>query len=159
VIRKIGVFVVVSLAAQAAFAQTACRVASGAFPFGTYDTVTVAPNDSAFNIIVNCTRDGGPQSVTLNLAAGPGQYSATPSGRRMAHTGGSGSFLSYGLFTDGSRITPLGTTQGVNTLSQTLSIPNKDTAQTTFTVYGRIAAEQNVYAGSYSDSVQVTITP
>jgi spore coat protein U-like protein len=152
-------FLFLALAAQVSFAQTVCRVATGAFPFGVYDTITVVPNDSAFNIIVNCTRDGGSQTVTLNLAAGPGQYSSTPSARRMSHTGGSGSFLAYGLFTDGSRITPLGTTQGVNTLSQSLSIANKDTAQATFTVYGRIPAEQNVYAGSYSDSVQVTITP
>jgi spore coat protein U-like protein len=159
VIRRLFFLFMMALLAQAAAAQTACRVGSGAFPFGTYDTVTVAPTDSAFNILVNCTRNGGPQSVTLNLAAGPGQYSSTPSGRRMSHTGGSGSFLAYGLFTDGSRLTPLGSTQGVDTLSQTLSIANKDIVAVTFTVYGRIPAEQNVYAGSYADSVQVTITP
>jgi spore coat protein U-like protein len=70
-----------------------------------------------------------------------------------------GEFLAYGLYTDAGRSTVWGFSSGVNTMSQSLSIPNKDTRSITFIIYGRIPALQVAAVGSYSDLVQVTVTP
>jgi spore coat protein U-like protein len=40
-----------------------------------------------------------------------------------------------------------------------LNVPNKGTASATFTIYGRIPVGQDAMAGSYSDGVQITVTP
>jgi spore coat protein U-like protein len=147
------------LASCGAAAQTVCKISAGAFPFGTYDTLLATATTSLFNILVRCDRDGGPSNVTVTLAVGPGSHASTPDARRMQHGTVAGNYLSYGLFTDGAYLTPVGTSQGVNTLSQRLTIPNRSSVTATFTLYGRIPAGQNVRAGSYSDSVQVTVAP
>ena len=50
-----------------------------------------------------------------------------------------------------------GTTDNVNTVSTNLSIPNNSTASATFIIYGRIPAGQDVSAGTYRDTVGVTL--
>lgn len=47
---------------------------------------------------------------------------------------------------------------GVDTVSQSLGVPNKGTATATFRIYARIPPQQNVGIGAYSDRVQVTLT-
>ena len=48
-------------------------------------------------------------------------------------------------------------TDNVNTVSTNLSIPNKSSASATFIIYGRIPAGQDVSAGTYRDTVGVTL--
>ena len=40
-----------------------------------------------------------------------------------------------------------------------LNIPNAGSKAGTITIYGRVPALQNVPAGAYSDSVQMTVSP
>lgn len=143
----------------AAAQSTVCKITSSGFAFGSYDPYLASPTDTIFSVLVGCSRTGSPQNITVNLGVGPGSYSATPAGRRMLHTGGSGAYLPYGLYRDASRVSPVGTTQTVDTLTQSLSVPNNGSAQATFTIYGRIPAQMDVPAGSYSDNVQVTVSP
>lgn len=147
---------VLSLQVQAA---TVCRLMSGdTLAFGTYDVLAAAPNDTLVNVEVTCERDGGPATVTLTLALGPGTNGSSVSARRMARTGG-GDWLSYGLYREVSRTNIWGFSTGVDTVSRTLTVPNKQTASATFTIYGRIPVAQNAMVGSYSDAVQITVTP
>lgn len=148
------------LAAGHASAATVCRLVSGGgMAFGTYDVLSTAPNDTLLQVAVTCERNGGPQGVTLTLRLGPGANGSAATARRMAHTGGSGDFLNYGLYRDVARSATWGSTDGVDTVARALNVPNKSSASTTFTIYGRIPPQQDVSVGSYGDTVQITLTP
>jgi spore coat protein U-like protein len=151
-----------SLAAAAAQADTICRlIAVPGIAFGTYDPLSTAPTDTLTNVRVTCERNGGPQIVTLTMRIGPGTNSSSAQTRRMRLVGAGTDYLSYGLYRDVSRSSVWGSSETVDTVSQTLSIPvpNKGTASTDFTIYGRIPASQDVSVGTYADTVAVTLTP
>lgn len=148
------------LLAGAAHAATECRfLTGGAVAFGSYDIFSAAPDDSLLNVYVQCTRNGGPQNVSVTLQLSAGLNGSSASARRMANSGSAGGYLSYGLFRDSGRTAVWGFSTGVDTVSQTLSIPNHGVALGTFVIYGRIPAQQDAAAGSYSDRVQMTLTP
>ena len=159
-VNKAILVVLALLLPQTALAATVCRLMmGGGVAFGPYDTAATAPTDTALNFQVRCEREGGPENVTLTVSLGTGMHSGTVSARRMLHGGGSGTYLAYGLFRDVSRSAYWGMTPNVDAVSQTLAVPNKGSATATFTIYARIPALQNVFSGSYTDSVQVTLTP
>lgn len=148
------------LATHACLAATICRfVTGGGVAFGPYDTLSDAPVDTTLDLAVSCNRQGGSQNVSVTVSLGLGNNGTSTNARRMAHAGRSGDFLGYGLFRDVSRSSTWGFTPGVDTVSQALSIPNNGSASVTFKVFGRIPALQDVSAGGYGDSVQVTLTP
>lgn len=144
--------------AQAAQADIVCRATAGTgIAFGTYEVDSSVHNDSLMNLTVTCDRNGGPQFVTLAMRLGPGLNSGSAGTRRMARIGAPVDHLSYGLYRDVGRSSPWGTTDGVDTMVQTLDVPNKGSRAATFVIYGRIPAGQDVSAGTYSDSVQAII--
>jgi spore coat protein U-like protein len=146
--------------AQAAGAATVCRfVSGGTVVFGPYDALSATPTDTVASFRVRCDRDGGPANVSITLALSAGAHGASVANRALRQVGGSGDLLSYGLYRDTGRTAVWGFSPGVDAMQQTLSIPNKSSAFATFTIYGRLPALQNVSAGSYTDSVQVTLTP
>ncbi|NCU10725.1 MAG: spore coat protein U domain-containing protein [Sphingomonadaceae bacterium] len=143
--------------AQAATAQTtmgisatvlnACIVSATDMAFGTYDPTSASATDSTSSINVTCTI-GTSFSVGLNAGSTAG---ASVTARQMA----SGSDrLNYALFSDAARTTNWGNTPGTNTPAPTTATA----LPATLTVYGRIAAQQNVPAGSYTDTVTITVT-
>jgi spore coat protein U-like protein len=95
--------------------------------------------------------------VPLLVRLGPGLNGATAANRRMARAGLPVDYLSYGLYRDVGRTSPWGNTDNVDTVSQTLRIPNNESRSADFTIYGRVPAAQDVSAGAYSDSVQLTV--
>jgi spore coat protein U-like protein len=146
------------LAPLAAPAATVCRLVSGgSLGFGPYDFFAMAPNDSLVNITVSCTRDAGPQHMTLVMGVDQGMNGTSVTARRLLHTGGSGDTLGYGLYRDVGRTSVWGTTENVNTVSTIVSVPNNGTATAMFTIFGRLPAGQDVSAGTYSDTVGVTL--
>lgn len=149
---------VLFLAPLAAPAAVVCRLVSGgSLGFGAYDYFSPSPNDSLANVTVSCSRDGGPQNNTLLMRVDQGVNGTSVSARRLLHTGGSGDTLAYGLYRDVGRTNVWGTTDNINTVSATLSIPNRGTAFATFIIYGRIPAGQDVSSGTYRDTVGVTL--
>ena len=140
-------------------AAITCRlVSTPGLAFGPYDSLSRVPTDTLTNIRVTCERNGGPQNITLTMRLGGGN-SASVHARRLRQVGGAGDVLGYGLYRDVTRSTVWGETDSVDTVSQTLSIPNKATQSVTFTVYGRIPALQDGSAGTYADSVEITLLP
>jgi len=151
-------FLFLLLGTHACMAATTCRfVTGGGVTFGPYNTLSASPVDTTLNLSISCTRNGGPQKVSVMVSLGLGGNGTSVNARRML--GASGDYLAYGLFRDVSRSSTWGFTPGVDTVSQTLSIPNNGSASVTFDVFGRIPALQDVSAGSYGDRVQVTLTP
>lgn len=149
---------VLCLAPLAAPAAVVCRLVSGgSLGFGAYDYFSASPNDSLASVTVSCARDGGPQHNTLLMRVDQGVNGTSVSARRLLHTGGSGDTLTYGLYRDVGRTNVWGTTDNVNTVSATLTIPNRSSAFATFIIYGRIPAGQDVSSGTYRDTVGVTL--
>ena len=117
-----------------------------------------ADTDSTTSIVVDCYRNGGPSSADVTLQVGPSAGSGAITPRRMS----SGSNkLDYNLYRDSGRSQVWGQTPGVDAVTITVTdIPNSSSPRSaTFVIYGRIPALQNVPAGAYSDSVQLTVSP
>lgn len=129
-----------------------CTISAGALSFGAYDPSVAnasSPLDGSASISVLCTL-GAAASVELGQGsnADAGSSDAAPL-RRLAD--GSGNFLSYALDQDASHMVLWGNTSGTG------SAQTGTGASESITVYGRIAAAQNVPSGSFTDSVLATI--
>lgn len=137
-----------SLAMSASIADN-CLISAAPMSFGAYDPLGGGAVSGSANLTVTCT-SGTTASVRLDQGgnADSGSTDAAPL-RRMAD--GNGHFLSYGLFQESAHTTAWGNTAGTG------EAHNGDGTAHTMTVFGLIAASQNVPAGSYSDSVQATI--
>ena len=120
-----------------------CSVSAGTLGFGSYSGSIV---NATATVTVNCTNTA-PYQVSLS-----GGSSQSGSARRMA--GPLSSYLSYQLFRDSGRTLTWG--DGSAQLGARQGGTGNGSAQS-LTVYGRIPAGQTVAAGSYSDSVVVTV--
>jgi spore coat protein U-like protein len=125
-----------------------CTISTAALGFGSYDPVVAHAStnlDGNGTVTVACTKGA---SATIGLGLGS---NASGSTRRM--TDGSSNFLTYELYQDSGYATVWGNS-GAGLLSPAAA-PSK--AARNFTVYGRVASNQDVPAGSYSDTVVATV--
>lgn len=125
-----------------------CTISTVALAFTPYDPVVTHAStnlDGTGTLVVACTKGTAP-TIGLGLGA-----NASGSVRRM--TDGSSNYLSYELYHETGRTTVWGTT-GLALLSPGAA-PSK--AARNHTVFGRVAANQDVPAGSYSDTVVATV--
>ena len=124
-----------------------CSVSATSVGFGTYDVFDSAPNDSTGSVTLNC--NGGAKNVTVAINRGGGSSFAL---RRMRKTTEQ---LFYNLFLDAARTSIWG---DGSSGTQTYAVGNPPNNQdVTLTIYARVPAGQDVSAGSYSDSVTVTV--
>lgn len=130
-----------------------CSISTAPVAFGAYDPVS-ANASTALNgtgtVNVTCT-SGASTTVTLGQGsnANTGSTDAAPA-RRMKDSGTN--FLAYSLYSDTGRTTVWGNTAGTGQASTGTG------SQVALTVYGAVAAGQNVPAGNYSDTVVATVT-
>ena len=144
-----------------AHAATTCTSSNISLGFGSYLMINAAPLDAQSSMTVSCTRvnapgDNSSAKVTVAVSVGPSQGSGSIQNRQMFQ-GGAPDLLNYNVYLDAGRISVWGNTTGVDTASQTITVPNKQTVGATFTFYGRLFAQQNVRPGFYSDSLLVTV--
>jgi spore coat protein U-like protein len=123
---------------------SSCTVAATALNFGAYTGTLI---NSTSTVTVNCT-SGGTYDVGLDAGTATG---ATVTNRSM--TGPGGALLGYNLFQDAALTLNWGNTVGTDTLAGTAT----GSAQL-LTVYGQLPGNQTAQAGSYSDTITVTIT-
>ena len=126
--------------------HSACVVTSNNLSFGNYNPTTGSPTDATSTFNVTCTT-GTSFTVGLNAGATSG---ATVTTRQMAN---GASALGYALYSDTARTTNWGNTPGTDTPAATIA----GSSASTFTIYGRIPAQQNVAAGAYTDTIIITI--
>jgi spore coat protein U-like protein len=131
--------------AISATVSTNCTITTAPVTFTAYDTVAGTAVAATGTVSVACTK--GATGLTIDLDTGANGTSATSPNTR-AMTDGT-NFLNYDLYTD----------LGHGTLWSTgVSIANAPSkAARPFTVYGLIAANQDVPAGAYSDTVTAKI--
>lgn len=125
-----------------------CTVSTSALAFAPYDPVIAnasANLEGTGRVTVACTKGAAP---TIGLGTGS---SASGSARRLSD--GSGNYLSYDVYQDSGRSVAW-TNAGAGQLTTTAATSK---AARDFTVYGRVAGNQDVPAGSYSDTVVATV--
>lgn len=125
-----------------------CTISTAALAFGSYDPVVTHAStnlDGSGTVTVACTKGA---TATIGLGLGS---NASGSTRRM--TDGSSNYLTYELYSDAGRTTVWSDSGGG--LYSPGAAPSK-TARN-FTVYGRVSSNQDVPAGSYSDTVVATV--
>ena len=126
-----------------------CSVSTTAVSFGNVNVLSGSNVDATGGISVTCT-SGTAWAASADAGGGTG---ATISDRKM--TSGS-NLLSYDLYTDSARTTIWG--DGTTGNGSTITGTGSGSAQAS-TIYARVPSGQtSVPAGSYSDSVTVTVT-
>jgi len=125
-----------------------CTISTSALTFAPYDPVVAnASNnlDGTGRVTVAYTKGAAP---TIGLGNGS---SASGSARRLFD--GTSNYLSYELYQDsGHSLSWANSGLGLMTTTAATSKVARD-----FTVYGRIAGNQDVPAGSYADTIVATV--
>lgn len=118
-----------------------CTVQATSVAFGAYDPFANVPSDSTGTVSVSC--DGAATySIAIN-SGGAGSFN-----RVMSSGAG---LLAYGLYADAARSVVWGDGSGGTSRVNHAGTGSADV------VYGRIPARQNVRAGSYADSLVITV--
>lgn len=129
-----------------------CSVTSTPIIFSNYDVFSTLPLDTTANLAISCSNpDNKPLQITVSISSG---NSGGFNPRQLAYAG-SGLPMSYYLFIDPSRTTIWGDGTGG---TATLNRPMARNTPVNAVIYGRAPARQNLKAGSYSDSLLVTVT-
>jgi spore coat protein U-like protein len=113
--------------------------------FGSKGVLTAAVNATS-TIGVQCTNTT-PYNIGLNAGTTSG---ATVTTRQMTSGGAT---VNYALYSDSGRTTNWGQTVGTDTVAGTGNGANQ-----TYTVYGSVPAQTTPAAGTYSDTITVTVT-
>lgn len=156
-----------ALAANTAFAATTtanlsvtatvnatCSVVTTTVAFGVYNPASATPTDASGAVTVTCT-SGTTYTIALDAGANPSTPGNATTRRMKANTA---DFLPYTLYLDSGHATIWGDgTNGTSVNPTTGSFTGDGSAQGQ-TVYGRVAINQYVAAGSYVDTVVATVT-
>jgi spore coat protein U-like protein len=143
-----------SFQVTASVANSCVVTAANDIAFGAYDpadTNNTAALDGAGSVTVRCTR-GSNATIALNQGLNAAGASSCTTPLRQMSDGGT-SRLRYDLYSDSGRTVAWGCT-GTNDVDQAFT----SLAPVTFDTFGRIPAGQDVPAGSYADTVTVTVT-
>jgi spore coat protein U-like protein len=132
-----------ALAAPAADRGAPCSVSVGAIAFGAYDSFSPLPLDSTGVIELDCP----PGRATIALGTG---QSGTFTPRALSGPGGER--LSYNLYLDATRAVVWGDGTG-----GTVTAPFSTDRGRRLTVYARVFAGQDVSAGTYADTIVLTV--
>lgn len=141
-----------SMPVSATVAASCTIDATTALAFGAYDPIVTnatSPLTGSVAISTTCT-NGSPATITLGQGANADASSTAAAPLRRMLTGTT--FLNYNLYSDAGNTTVWGDTS-------VTGVPVTGTgAALSTTVYGSIAAGQNVISGSYTDTVLATVT-
>jgi spore coat protein U-like protein len=141
-----------------AFAVT-CTVSNATLAFGSYNPVSGSANPANTSITVNCSAVlglGATATVSYQILISAGS-SGDVSNRTM--TGGT-PILPYNIYTGASYTAVWDNTTGVSgsvMLSGPAGAPILVSGSDTKTAFGRILASQPVQAGSYVDTLMITV--
>lgn len=156
---RVGAALTIAGFGVTAHAAVSCTVSATAVAFGVYDPLIGSPLDSTGTVSVTCTITFPPLVETVNysidLSAGGGTFLAR---RMQAGT----NQLFYNLYTSAARTNIWGDgSGGTSDVSGAMTIGFffwPSTRTNTHTVFGRIAAAQDVPPAAYSDTIVVTVT-
>jgi spore coat protein U-like protein len=124
-----------------------CTVTGATLNFGS-SSVLASNIDQTTTVGVTCTN-----AATYNVGMDKGANGASVTARQMKGGASNTEFVDYTLYRDSSRTLNWGNTVGTDTLSGTGTGSTQN-----ITVYGRVPAQATGSAGSYTDTVLITVT-
>jgi spore coat protein U-like protein len=127
--------------------EDTCSITANNLTFGVYNP-GAGNLDGTTTVTATCT-----EGTAYDIGLDTGQNSADATDTTRAMGDGSSNFLDYELYQDSGRTTVWGDTVDTDTVSATSAGGDES-----HTVYGQIPGSQFVPAGSYSDTINVTIT-
>jgi spore coat protein U-like protein len=130
-------------------AGAACTISATAVNFGTYDVFAAAPDDSVGTVTYRCGNADHNVAITLSTG-GSGSYAA-----RQLRPASGADRLNYNLYRDAARSSVWGDGSGGTTYYFIGNPPNN--VNVNLSIYGRIAASQDVAIGTYTDTIVVTV--
>ena len=126
-----------------------CTVAASPMSFGAPSAIGGANVDTTSTITLQCT-NGASYDVALDLG-----LNAASGQRYMSNGAATPVKIPYNVYTDSGRTTSWGNTSGTDTVAGTAGT----SGAVSLTAYGRIpSTATSVGAGSYTDTVTVTVT-
>ncbi|MFD2263932.1 spore coat U domain-containing protein [Lacibacterium aquatile] len=144
-----------SLQPAAANALAACTASATGVSFGSYDPLSPTPRISTGSVTVSCDLLLGISllvAYSISLSQGNGTFST----RQLS--AGPGKTMNYNLFTSGTYGSVWGNGSGGSVMVYDGYLLGLAMATTSYPIYGRIPALQNVPAGNYTDTILVTVT-
>lgn len=143
---------VLALASSAVHAAITCGVSSGGFATA-YDPTAPGTNITQASFTVTCTKGlaGDPSSVNFSVRVNNGLYSLGVNNRAAF----GGSRIRYDVYTNP---TCGSTWKGGTAISGTVSTPSVGTFTATASFWGCVGAGFAVPAGTYTDTVTMTMT-
>ncbi len=164
---KIAVLMLLLSASGVARASLSCTLPGGvSLNFGNYDDTSTSNTDVSTTFTVSCCRNPPGSNDTLSVALGPSTNSTAANRittRQMKNTVNADR-MTYQLYSGsfGGTIWGDGVIGG-SVVTQAISTNTNCPGSTVFTVnsaiFGRIAPQQAVSAGTYSDSLTISILP
>ncbi|MGS0741488.1 Csu type fimbrial protein [Glaciimonas sp. GG7] len=139
------------LSAHALLASCTASLVGAGIAFGSYASPGSANSDSTGTVRITCNGVGLFVSYTVTLGTGSGSYA-----NRTLKSGAN--FLNYNMYVDATRLQVWGNgNAGTYALGNSYLI-GFGPVTNNYTVYGRIPGSQSKPAGTYTDSVIVTVT-
>lgn len=134
--------------AVSANVNSSCAVSSSTtLAFGSYNPTSTTDTDQTGTFTVQCTNG---TSATIKLGQGANASAGSTDAAPVRNMLNGTSKLNYQLYTTAARTTPWDNATGQ---SQTA-----DGTVQSINVYGRIPNSQSAIAGTYGDTVQITVT-
>jgi spore coat protein U-like protein len=134
--------------------NSTCTVGTSNVAFGTYDPSSGSANNASGSVSVTCTT-GSTYSIALDAGGNAGGASVF-SNRRMK--AGTSNYLPYQLYLDSGHATVWGDGTNSSSLNPASGTYTGNGSAQGYTVYGQLTAGQYVAPGSYTDTVNVTVT-
>jgi len=138
---------------KAEIAVSGCTIGVTPINFGTYDTFSSTPLDTAGTITVNCTGDVNKADVTLGVSSTSGGFNP----RRMRS--GGNDLLDYNIYTNVTRTVIFGDGTGGTSDVRVNRKGKPEPWSEIVSMYARIPPGQDVAAGTYSDALTATVNP
>jgi spore coat protein U-like protein len=136
-----------SFQVTAAVSSSCASPATNAIDFSNYSPLDTTDRTATATLSVTCT-NSTPFMVTFNAGTTSG---ATLAQRKLANGANT---LNYNLYKDSAHALILNETNTLTGTGATTAAPSA----VDFTVYASIPKNQNAVAGSYSDTITVTVT-
>ena len=159
-------FVALSLGAGLTHAALTCAVSGASLNFGTYNDASASTSDVSVPLSISCCRNPPGSNATLTIALGTSTNSTAGNKitTRQMKNNLNTDRMTYQLYTLAFGGTVWGDgVVGGSTFTQAINVttncPTRTTVPVGSAVFGRIFAQQAVSAGSYADTVTITVSP
>jgi spore coat protein U-like protein len=163
---RIAIFSVLAGASGIVQAALSCSVSGVSLNFGNYDDSSAANTDVSTVLSVSCCRNPPGRNAILTVTIGPSTNSTAGNKilTRQMKNSGNADRMSYQLYSgsfggtvwgDGA----IGGSAWTQAISSNVNCPGSTVIPVGSAIFGRIFPQQAVSAGTYGDTVTITITP